>query len=43
MFDALPEKNKSKHFSAIHEFAIFFGKLSKFSNISYYIFLKQTI
>lgn len=43
MFDGLPEKNTFKLFQAIHEFAIFFGKLSRFSGILYYIFLKQTI
>ena len=37
------KKNKFKLFRAIHEFAMFFEKLTNFSDKLYYVFLKETV
>ena len=43
MVVTLPEKNKFKLFRAIHEFTIFFEKLTNFSDKLYDVSLKQTV
>lgn len=37
------KKNKFKLFRAIHEFAMFFEKLTNFSDKLYYVILKETV